>query len=117
MEIKEKYDKTLNYIGCDDWQYKYTLSIKKSSPALNYTAFWHDVLYGYLLHKEKYIVCQYVLKILIDLIFLTMGIFRNLRKFNLVGVVFSIILYLILFFHTPFYIKNMRKSQKKTKSL
>lgn len=104
QKIKATYFPTVNYIGCSDWQYKITKYIYKKCPLLNYTSFWHDILYGNILHKAESLVNMFALKIAIDLIFLFMGFFGSMTRLDIKGMSTTLALYMILFFHTPFYV-------------
>jgi len=108
MRIIEKYNKKVNYIGCSDFQYKLTNFIYLKYCAINYTAYVHDTLYKFL-WSERYFIPMLIFKILFDLVFLIMGIFRSLRNLQPIGATITIILYLILTIATPYYIYRIYK--------
>jgi hypothetical protein len=99
----DKYHKEHNYIGNAEWQYKITNYFYRSCSGINYTAYVHDNLYLFL-PREKYILNKLILKIIFDLQFIFMGTLRCLFKFQLHGIILSVILYLILLISSPVYI-------------
>lgn len=103
MEFTQKYMSQLNYIGCSEWQYKFTDLIYKKCSAINYTAYVHDNLYKFL-WTEKYFISILLLKFCFDIVFLIMGITRSLRKFQVFGVPLTMILFSALIIGTPYYI-------------
>lgn len=109
MKIND-YDGKVNYIGNADWQYKYTDKFYRSISGINYTAYWHDILYGQLMQREQGFVAKLLLKVLLDLVFLVMGFFRCLRNLQLHGCVFTIILYVILLVSTPYVMYKIIKT-------
>lgn len=114
MNIIKEYDRNINYIGNAEWIYNITKYIYRKWSGINYTAYWHDIFYKHILHKEHGIINRVLLKILLDLVFLVMGFFRCLFNFQVYGCVAVIGLYLVLLCHTPFYIYNMYKNTRKT---
>ena len=111
MNIQAGYNSKKNYIGHSPWQYKITNKFYRKISAINYAAYCHDTLYGWLLWNEKGVVMKILLKIVLDLVFLIIGFFRCLmrKKPQLHGCVAIVILYTLLFIHTPFYIWGMYK--------
>ena len=109
MNISQEYKSEINYIGNSPWQYKYTDKLYRRLSGINYTAYWHDILYGELVWKEQGVIMKTLLKILLDLVFLVMGFFRCVRNVQIHGCVIVIILYLVLLINTPFYIWRLYK--------
>ena len=105
----EPYNKETNYIGNADWQYKITKIFYKNASGINYSAYWHDFLYGNILHREHGITNRFILKVILDLLFLIMGFFRCLKNLQLHGCILTIKLWIVLFLHTPVYIFKMKK--------
>lgn len=115
ISIIKEYDSKEFYIGNADWQKNILFFLFAYISALNYTAYWHDILYKYILWLERFIIAQILLKILLDLVFLIMGIARSLRNLEIVGVLLCPLLYLVLLFDTPRYITNMILTKLKNK--
>jgi hypothetical protein len=102
------YDKMHNYIGNAECQYNITKYIYRRCSGVNYTAYIHDNLYCILI-RERYLLNKIILKFLFDIQFLLMGIIRSLRNFQIFGILVTFIFYLILLFHSPYYIYYLIK--------
>lgn len=89
------YNKNNNYIGNSEKQKEYTKHIYKKCSALNYTSYIHDFLYT-LLYRETNLFNRLIMKILFDLIFLIVGIFRSIFKIQFYSIIFTVVGYIIL---------------------
>ena len=99
-----------NYIGNMPWMYKFTQKISELYPEINFTAFKHDNHYAWIL-AESNIILRLVLKIMYDLIFLILGILRNLVKFRPDAVPIMICLWIVLLISTPWYLYITKNKQ------
>jgi uncharacterized membrane protein len=97
------YNKNNNYIGSSKKQKEYTKHLYKKCSALNYTSFVHDFLYGVLLYREINIVNRIIMKMLFDLIFLIVGIFRSIFTLQFNSIVFIVLGYIILLISTFYF--------------
>lgn len=102
--IIEDYIGWKNYIGNSEKQKKITQKFYRTASGINYSAFIHDNAYEHVLWKEDGLLMKFLLKILLDLVFLVMSFFRCLRNAQFIGCLLSIVLWIILLLHTPIYI-------------
>ena len=103
MEIKETYEREINYIGASPSHWNKTDWISKRYGFINYTSYIHDKLYSIMLREET-IFNKLVLKMCFDLVFLVLGVCRGIKKFQLLGLMPLIILFIILIVSTPYYL-------------
>ena len=101
--IISEYNPEFNYIGNKDWQYKITNHLYKHYSAINYTAYWHDIFYGHIMHEGANIFNQIVLKILFDIVFIVMVVLRSIAKFQIKGAFIGLFLGVVLLLSTPWY--------------
>ena len=106
----KKFNSKTNWIGNESWMYKYTNVIAKNYPEINFTAFKHDNHFEWIIAESNFVV-RFILKIMYDLIFLILGIIRNLIKFRPGAIPIMIILYLLLLISTPWYLWKKRNQQ------
>jgi hypothetical protein len=100
MKLRD-YDKDKNYIGRNKTEYFFTYWIHKLCPEISFVSYVHDLNY-FLLYANSSHLVRFFVKIMYDLVFLIMGVIRNLRKLNLLGVVMTVVLYLVLLISTPY---------------
>lgn len=102
------YFSGVNYIGNADWIYNLTDKVFESCSGINYSAYWHDNLYKFILFREKYFINKLILKMLLDLLFLVIGFFRCLRNGQVLGLVLILVFYIALLVNTPVYLWRIR---------
>lgn len=105
-----KFDPKINWIGNREWMYKFTDKISKNYPEINFTAFKHDGHY-YWIYAESNMFIRYIMKLMYDLIFLILGSFRCLIKYRIDGIPIVILLYLLLFFSSPWLLYVTKNKQ------
>lgn len=109
MDMLRNYNKNWNYIGSSDRQKHFTRYLYRKQTAINYTSYIHDNLY-HLMNREQGIINKITMKICFDLVFLVMGTLRSIKTLQIMGVAYSIILFVILIVSTPYYFLYLRNS-------
>ena len=103
------FDKSKNYIGNAEWQYKYTSWIAKRFPEINFTSGKHDMHIASSFAEKNHII-RTVSLLMYDLIFLVLGCLRLfLHPKQWIGMPIHIGLYLILLFSTVYRVIKDRK--------